>query len=134
MTTGRINQVTAFRETGDQPFKASHRLRSRSPEAKELIEGFLSEMDTCPGPCWKGRVGRMSNCLDALLNVLPALHQRPESVEEQTARTRLPARGRQAGGVIILRLSAGRAFVLASTQPAQPEGSGLRTVLAASLG
>jgi hypothetical protein len=59
MTTGRINQVTAFRETGARPVKASHRLRSHPPEAEELIEGFLSEMDTRPGPCWKGRwVGR----------------------------------------------------------------------------
>ena len=72
-----------------------------------------------PRPLLERAVGRTSNCLDALLNVLPAQHQRPESGEEQTARTRLPTRGRQAGGVIILRLSAGRAFVLASAQPAQ---------------
>ena len=46
---------------------------------KELLcKGFLSEMDTSMPPR-KVEAPRVSNCLDALLNLLPALSQRPES-------------------------------------------------------
>ena len=119
MTTGRINQVTAFQETTAQP-----KLHNGSDPIR-LSEGIDRRLSKRNGYLAQAPVGRgggqevqLPRCPS---ECSPSSSQRPESVEEQTARTRSPTQGRLAGGVIIHRLSAGRALVLANAQPARPE-------------
>ena len=82
MTTGRINQVTAFPEKLDRSIARSASNSVPAAEAEECLEGFLSERDTelqhirCVS-------SQRSNCLDALLNVLPALNQRFERQDKR---------------------------------------------------
>lgn len=83
MTTGRINQITAFPRLptrGHNEATESTAAWFQLHEAEEWLEGFLSERDT--GVQHVLRVSsQTSNCLDALLNVLPVPNQRYGSVD-----------------------------------------------------
>mgnify|MGYP003424023241 CR=1 FL=1 len=53
----------------------------RTEEVDQL--GFLSECGHCKPPLRAGYQAENPNCLEALLSVLPALNQRPESTGKQ---------------------------------------------------
>ena len=72
MTTGRINQVTAFRETRASPVRARHALRSHPQMRRNCYVRLLqAKMCTEPEPsCGTGPM--LTPCPDALLTISPS--------------------------------------------------------------